>query len=124
MKITLRGLRRDMGPTVITDDDIPNLENRYDTELRVYQDQRPTIFMQPGEIALAWHQKLRHMGDYRMEVRLSKSDIFHLFKLTCGYQLTPSLLKELGVTVSPDLKKAILKNIKLSDLTLGELAAM
>ena len=59
-----------------------------------------------------------------MEIKFSKSDIFRLFRCMYGKELGADLIERYGFTVSEDLKKAVLKTVKLTDVTLGELVAM
>jgi hypothetical protein len=64
------------------------------------------------------------MGDYRMELEFSNDDIVHLFKARFGRELREWLIDDEGFTVSPELTKRVLRTVKLSDVTLGDLAAM
>jgi hypothetical protein len=75
-------------------------------------------------VEVHWRQDLKLTGNYRMMLRLSRSDILHLFRTVFGDELDVSLIQEHGFTVSSDLAKEILKTVKLTDLTLGELIDM
>ncbi len=59
-----------------------------------------------------------------MEVFISYSDILRLFKARFGGVLNSSLIENEGFTMSPEFVKAALRTVKLTDLTLGDLAAM
>lgn len=124
MRITVRGWARDMGRKEIMGHQLVDSKISNDPNQSVYRNEPPLIFKSFPGIQIAWHQNLRFMGDYRMTVELSKSDIVRLFKSVFGSELDANLLERYGFTVSDDLKKAVLRTVKLSDVTLGDLAAM
>jgi hypothetical protein len=123
MKITVRGWARDCGTTVLADHDLTTVEYKSDKSRSVWRD-KPALFSPTGGVFVAWCQKFRHVGDYRMEIELTTEEVLHLFKLHFGTELEESHLDILGFTVSPELTKRILRTVKLSDVTLGDLAAM
>lgn len=120
MKVTVQGWARDMGTKELASHDL--------SELRISDEwiytNAPTIFRLHGEISVCWPQELKLTGNYRMQVQFSRSDVMRLFKSMFGSELSASLIEEYGFTISPQLKKAILRTVKLSHLTLGDLAAM
>ena len=65
------------------------------------------------------------MGNFRMEMLLSGEDILRIFKARFGSELPDHFLDEgYDFTVSPALAKRVLRTIKLTDVTLGDLAEM
>ena len=90
----------------------------------VHRDKPPTIFAPLRGVYISWYQKFQLMGSYRVDAFFSRYEILRLFKANYRSELNASLIERHGFTVSEDLKKAILKTVKLTDLTLGELAAM
>jgi hypothetical protein len=84
----------------------------------------PVIYERPGNVTVAWYQPLRLTGNYRMELQLSRSDIMRLFKCYFGSEIQQAVVEKYGLTFSPEVVKSILKTVKLTDLTLGELIAM
>jgi hypothetical protein len=58
-----------------------------------------------------------------MDLTFTQGDIFKLFKTSYGRELDIDLLDQ-GFTISEDLKKRILSEIKLADLTIGDLAKL
>lgn len=123
MKITVRGWGRDMGTKIIADHELKCLSISRDISRTVRRGD-PGIFTSFGKVFVSWFQNLRLTGDYRMEIELSNDDILRLFKSKFGSELNEWLLEEEGFTVSPELTKRILRTVKLSDVTLGDLAAM
>jgi hypothetical protein len=122
MRITARGWARDMGEKELMQYSLISAKFGNGT---IYRDQPPEIFNSARGVKVAWHQgNLRLMGDYRIDVEFSKWDVLKLFKSIFGNELKASLLERHGFTVSEDLKKAVLRSVKLSDVTLGDLAAM
>jgi hypothetical protein len=77
-----------------------------------------------GGVTVAWYQPLKLTGNYRMEVEFSYYDVKKLFGSTFGWVLNSSLIEEDGFTMSPEFVKAVLRTVKLTDLTLGDLVAM
>jgi len=123
MKIKVRGWARDMGPTELVDIDVSEMSVSQDPQRYVYRNS-PGLFTGFGHINIAWCQKMRQMGDYRMELELTSDDIIRLFKAKFGSELHASLLEEHGFTLSVVVTKSTQKTIKLSNITLGDLAAM
>jgi hypothetical protein len=121
MKVTVRGWNRDMGETVIGTHFLPDAE--YRDNGTAYRDE-PTIYQWFGNITVAWFQPLKLTGKYRMEVQLTPDDVMKLFKCLFGGEIRPKLVERYGLTFSPEVAKSILKSIKLTDLTLGDLIAM
>jgi hypothetical protein len=121
MKITVRGWRRNMGEKEIANHYLPDIQYRDDGT--VYRN-KPVIYDGGGNTTVAWYQPLRLTGDYRMDVQFSRSDVMKLFKCAFGSVLNERLFERYGLSVSPELRNAILRTVKLSDLTLGDLAAM
>jgi hypothetical protein len=121
MKITVRGWGRDMGEKQIANHFL--LTTEYKADGTVYRD-TPILYKGAGNIIVAWFQRLKLTGHYRMEVQLSPTDVMTLFKCLFGSELDVKLIERYGLTFSPEATKAILRTVKLSDLTLGDLAAM
>jgi hypothetical protein len=121
MKITVRGWGRDMGEKEIANHYL--LDIQYKDNGTVYRS-TPVIYDRGGNTTVSWYQPLRFTGDYRMDVQFSRSDIMKLFKCAFGSVLNENLFERYGLSVSPELRNAILRTVKLSDLTLGDLAAM
>jgi hypothetical protein len=122
MEITLRGWSRDMGTKTLVTHDL--------TEFRINNDAKHTIrwnspglFANYGAVQVSWGQEFRHQGSYRMDLKFSQADIFKLFKASYGRELDTDLLDN-GFTISEALKKRMLSEIKLTDLTLGDLAKL
>jgi hypothetical protein len=114
-----------MGETVLVDHELDELAVSQSEKRTTYRGRPPTIFNGFfSKLYIAWHQRLQLMGNYRMEIKLSKSDVLRLFKCMYGRQLDADLIEQYGFTISEDLKKAVLKTVKLTDVTLGELASM
>jgi hypothetical protein len=121
MKVTARGWNRNMGENELASIDI--------TELRLSRDQnRRLSFSSPAlfdsGLEVHWGQELHFTGNYRMELHLTSLDIMKLFKANFGTELSLSLIERHGFTVSDEPKKAILKTVKLKDVTLGQLVEM
>ncbi|MCG2665944.1 hypothetical protein ACFPFP_03250 [Bradyrhizobium sp. GCM10023182] len=121
MEITVRGWSRDMGETKIANHFLPGVEYREDGT--AYRD-KPVMYNSGCGITVAWYQPLKLTGNYRMEVGLTRNDVMRLFKATFGSELQQSLVENHGLTFSPELVKAMLKTVKLTDLTLGDLVGM
>jgi len=75
-------------------------------------------------MVVGWFRELRMMGNYRMDIEFSNEDILRLFKLRFGTELKEWLVDDEGFTISPELTKRALRTVKLSDVTLADLAAM
>jgi hypothetical protein len=123
MKISVRGWSRDMGTKEVVDFRLSEISVNEDSTRTVYR-AKPGIFTAPGRTFIAWFQHLRHMGDYRMEIELSNQDLLRLFKAKFGTELREWLVDDEGFTISPELTKRALRTVKLSDVTLADLAAM
>jgi hypothetical protein len=121
MKVSARGWGRDMGEKVLGNHFL--LTMKLKTDGTTYRDE-PVLYKNPGTVEVAWFQTMKLTGDYRMEVEFTRNDIMKLFKCMFGSELQQNLIEEWGLTFSPEVTKAILRTVKLSDLTLGDLAAM
>jgi hypothetical protein len=122
MEITLRGWARDMGTKTLVTHDL--------SEFRIGNDPNHTIrwsspglFARYGAVTVSWGQKLQHQGSYRMDLKFSQDDVFKLFKASYGRELDVDLLEH-GFKISEALKKRMLSEIKLTDLTIGDLAKL
>jgi hypothetical protein len=133
MRIYIRGWSRDMGEKELVSATSEELKISDDKERWVFRDKPPTIFRDAPyskyptyypRLHVAWHQKMQYMGDYRMAMELTRGDVLQLFKAMFGTELRAYMIEDEGFTVSEGLKNAVLKTVKLTDLTLGELAAM
>jgi hypothetical protein len=123
MKITLRGWSRDMGTKEVVDLSLSDVGDSEDGNRSIRRD-RPGIFTAPGRTFIAWFQRLQHMGKYRMEIELTNDDIIRLFKIKFGTELREWLVDREGFTFSPELTKRALRTVKLSEVTLADLAAL
>jgi hypothetical protein len=122
MEISMRGWRRDMGTHRVANHNL--------LDFPISDDPRKSIrwgaaglFRSHGEVSVAWGQTLKCTGDYRMQIDFSQNDIFKLMKASYGRELDVDLLDK-GFTISEALKKKILSEIKLADLTIGDLAKL
>jgi hypothetical protein len=123
MEISMRGWGRNMGTRKIADYDLSEMIVSRDPQKIVHFGQSG-LFKSYGEVSVAWGQNLRFTGDYRVQVDFTRSDVVKLFKTMFGSVITIEMLEEYGLTVSPDLKKKVLGEIKLADLTIGDLAGL
>ena len=121
MKVTVRGWGRNMGSKEIGNHSILNM--KYKTDGTAYRSE-PVLYSRPGNITVAWFQPLKLTGGYRMEVQLTRDDIGKLFKCMFGSELQQNVIEEWGLSFSPEVVKSILKTVKLTDVTLGDLMAM
>jgi len=121
MKISVRGWGRDMGETVIANHFL--LTTEYNDDGTAYRD-KPVLYKRGLGIIVAWFQSLKLTGNYRMQVELTKTDVMRLFKRLFGSEIQLSLVEEYGLTFSPEVAKSILKTVKLTDLTVGDLVEM
>ena len=121
MKVTVRGWARDMGAKELAEFDLSDL--RISRDGTAYRN-TPVMYSRLGRVTVSWCQPMRYMGDYRMDLDFTADDVLKLFKANFGSELGASLIEEHDFTLSPELVKSILKSVKLSDLTLGDLAAM
>jgi hypothetical protein len=121
MKITVRGWNRDMGEKVIANHFLPVV--KHSENGTAYRD-HPVMYNGGGGVTVAWYQQLKLTGNYRMEVNLSYYDVKRLFGSTFGWVLNSSLIEKDGFTMTPEFVKAVLRTVKLTDLTLGDLVAM
>lgn len=122
MEITLRGWGRDMGTKTLVNHDLSEFRINSDPEQTIYWS-TPGLFARYGSVTVAWGQKLQHQGSYRMDLKFSQDDMFKLFKASYGRELDVDLLEQ-GFTISEELKKRMLGEIKLADLTIGDLAKL
>jgi hypothetical protein len=122
MDVTVRGWGRDMGTKTVASHDLAQFHISDDSKKNIRWS-TPGLFARYGDVTVAWGQTLKYTGDYRMQVQFSESDIMQLFKASYGRELDIDLLKN-GFTVSDALKKRILSEIKLADLTIGDLAKL
>jgi hypothetical protein len=83
-----------------------------------------SIFKDFSEIGIHWRQKMSYTGNYRMEVNFSTEEIIHLFKAWNGNVLDVDLIDNHGFKVSDELRKRLIGEIKLADLTIGDLAGI
>jgi hypothetical protein len=113
-----------MGDNTLVEHDLTNASVSKDHTRRISFDVPPVVFKGFTEVSIDWGMKLNYSGNYRMELKLSSEEIMHLFKAKFGTELRTHLLDEDGFTVSDELKKRILGGIKLSDLTIGDLAGI
>jgi hypothetical protein len=123
MEVTARGWNRDMGKNTLATHDLSEIIVSRDPR-RTLQWGSPAIFKSISEVGVHWRQKMSYTGNYRMEVNFSFSDVIRLFKAMNGGELDVDLLDNHGFTVSPELKKRILGEIRLADLTIGDLAGL
>ena len=122
MEIKLRGWSRDMGTKTLVDHNLSQFRISDDRNKSIHWTS-PGLFARFSEVTVSWGQDLRHQGSYRMDLTFTQGDIFKLFKASYGRELDIDLLEH-GFTVSEDLKKRILSEIKLADLTIGDLAKL
>ena len=123
MEISLRGWNRDMGKNLLTNVDLNEIRPVRDTSKTVQWD-GVSIFKGFDEVGIHWRQKMSYTGNYRMEVNFNTSEIVHLFKAWNGTVLDVDLIDNHGFTVSDELRKRLLGEIKLADLTIGDLAGI
>jgi hypothetical protein len=123
MEVSLRGWNRDMGKNTLSEVDLTEIRPVRDTN-KLVQFNGTSIFNGFGEVCIHWRQKMSYTGNYRMEVNFSASEIVHLFKAWNGSVLDVDLIDNHGFTVSDELKKRLLGEIKLADLTIGDLAGI
>jgi hypothetical protein len=123
MKLKARGWGRNMGIKTIADIDLSELGVRRESNKPVGFN-RPGIFDVDGEISVAWHKTLHLGGDYRMQVDFSYDEVAKMFRAAFGSKLTPEILEKCGLTLSDQLQKLALSKVKVTDLTLGDLAKL
>ncbi|XIA62884.1 hypothetical protein ACFIOY_26340 [Bradyrhizobium sp. TZ2] len=123
MEISMRGWSRNMGTTKMADYDLSAMTASRDPTKSVHFGQS-ALFKSYGEVSVAWGQSLRFTGDYRVQIDFSRSDVVKLFKTMFGSVITIDMLEEYGLSISDDLKKKLLGEIKLADLTIGDLAGL
>ncbi|MGY2902971.1 hypothetical protein [Bradyrhizobium sp. URHC0002] len=123
MKVTARGWSRNMGAWILAEYDLkeyipssdPNQYLRYEGS---------AVFKLHDGIGIHWHKKLKLTGDYRIEVNFTKEDVAELFQNAIGRELTPEIIEKYDFIIAPELKKKMLGEIKLADLTIGDLASI
>jgi len=123
MEVSLRGWNRNMGKKTLSNVDLTGISAIRDSN-KTLQWHGTSIFKGFGEVGIHWRQKMSYTGNYRMEINFSSSDIVHLFKAWNGRQLDVDLIDTHGFTVSDELRKRLLGEIKLADLTIGDLAGI
>ncbi|MGA2056822.1 MAG: hypothetical protein ABSG88_16100 [Bradyrhizobium sp.] len=119
MDVKIRGWHRDMGTHKIASHDLSDFRISDDPKKNIRWNS-PGLFQHYGEVSVAWGQTLKCTGDYRMQIDFTQDDVLKLVKASYGRQLDVDLLDK-GFTVSEALRKKILSEIKLTDLTLGDL---
>jgi hypothetical protein len=124
MKITARGWSRNMGDNTIANCELSELTSSRDHTRNIHFGRDPVLFKGSSEVSIDWGMRLNYSGKYRMEVHISRDDVMQLFKTMYGSQLDVDLLEHHGFTVADDLKKKVLGEIKLADLTIGDLAGI
>ncbi|EKS33887.1 hypothetical protein [Afipia clevelandensis] len=122
MDLKLRGWNRDMGTHLIASHNLSDIPIRDDPKKTINR-QKPGLFKNFGEVTVAWAQTLKFTGDYRMQIEFTEDDVFKLFRASYGRELDEDLLDR-GFTISETLKKRILSEIKVADLTIGDLAKL
>ncbi|WP_025037438.1 hypothetical protein [Bradyrhizobium sp. DOA9] len=122
MEIKARGWGRDMGTKTWATHDLSQFRISDDPYCYINWNS-PGLFARFGEVTVAWGQDLKHQGSYRMDLTFSQRDIFKLFMASYGRELDLDLLEQ-GFTISEALKKRVLSEIKLADLTIGDLAKL
>ncbi|HZE53484.1 MAG TPA: hypothetical protein VE111_09500 [Bradyrhizobium sp.] len=122
MDVTLRGWSRDMGTKTIASHDLRSFHISDDAR-KVIRRSTPGLFRSYGEVSVAWCQTLKSMGEYRMQIDFTKNDVLKLMKASYGRELDVDLLDK-GFTLSEALKKKVLSEIKIADLTIGDLAKL
>jgi len=122
VKLIARGWNRNMGDNVIANVDLTQAQTSRDPSRNIHFDKEPVIFSAVGEVSIDWGKSVTLGGKYRWELELSTEEIVRLFKNKLGSELDVDLLENHGFTVSDTLKKKMIGNIKIADLTLGELA--
>lgn len=123
MQLKARGWGRNMGNTTIADIDLSGLRVRRERNKPV-QFSNPGIFDVDGEISVAWAKTLHLGGDYRLQVDFSYDEIAKMFRAAFGSKLTAETLEKCGLTLSDELQKSALSKVKMSDLTLADLAKL
>ena len=123
MELKARGWSRNMGETTIADINLGELKVRREPNKPIHFN-NPGFFDVSGEISIAWGKTLHLGGDYRLQVDFSYNEIAKMFRAAFGSTLTPEILEQCGLTLSDELKKSALSKVKVTDLTLGDLAKM
>jgi hypothetical protein len=123
MQLKARGWGRNMGSTTIADIDLSELKVRRESNKPVGFS-NPGIFDVDGEISVAWGKTLHLGGDYRLQVDFSYDEIAKMFRASFGSKLTAETLERCGLTLSDELQKSALSKVKVSDLTLADLAKL
>jgi hypothetical protein len=107
-----------MGHNVIGNPFLLTTEYRESGSLR----RDETIIYRGGRgVVVSWSKDLRLSGSYRMDVEFGPDDIMRLFKIYFGSELQKALIERYGLTFSEEVVASILKNVKLTDVTLGDL---
>jgi hypothetical protein len=124
MKVTVRGWARDMGEKEIGSFSVLMMD--FSDSTTVYRD-KPAMYIPDnyhGGITVAWFQSLKLTGEYRLEAQFSRHDVMKLYKCVFGSELQLKDVEQYGLTFSDEVVQTMLKKIKLTDLTLGQLVAM
>lgn len=129
MDIKLRGWGRDMGTDTLVEIPLSEMEVREDenrpatsSQPRLFKEKRSLAYLQ--RVYIAWKQQLNRTGNFRMEMMFRPGDVARLFRAMFGSEITSQTLERTGLTISPELKKKLIGEIKLSDLTIGDLAGL
>ena len=123
MEVKVRGWSRDMGTHRLVELDLPEMATSRDPNQTVWSN-RPGMFRSYGQISIAWKQGLNKTGNFRMQADFTRGDIAKMFKAMFGSEIDAETLEEYGFTLADDVKKKLLGEIKLADLTLGDLAGI
>ena len=123
MEMSTRGWNRNMGTHRLVDLDLGAMRISRDASKTVWGG-KPGLFKSYGEVSVAWKQQLNKTGNFRMQLDLTQADVAQLFKAMFGSEIDTDTLEQYGFTLSPDLQKKLLGDIKLADLTLGDLAGI
>lgn len=122
MDVKARGWNRNMGTHKIASHDLSDFRISDDPG-KTIRWSSPGIFRSYGDVSVAWGQTLKFAGDYRLQIDFTQDDVLKLMKASYGRELDIDLLDK-GFTISEALRKRILSEIKLADLTIGDLAKL
>jgi hypothetical protein len=123
MQLKARGWGRNMGNTTIADIDLSEMKVRREPNKPIGFSS-PGIFDVDGEVSVAWGKTLHLGGDYRLQVDFSYDEVAKMFRAAFGSKLTPEILEKCGLALSDELQKSALSKVKVTDLTLGDLAKL
>ena len=123
MEITLRGWSRDMGTKTMVSLDLADM--RVSRDPQKYVEWRGAgLFKSFGEVSVAWCQELNKTGTFYTQLNFTRGDAAQIFKAMFGSELNSETVEQYGFTLSDELKKKVLGEIKFADLTIGELAGL